>query len=76
MEFAQCGGMDEDEALYGPEDKYRIYRHYSLGSAILGPGDLCELYILQQHQRYLLEDESIRGSVSVTILSLSRIVHF
>ena len=65
MESAQYNRVDQGSTFYRPQNKLHLYWNDSLGPALLGPGDLCGLYLLQQHQWYLLENKSLRSTLSV-----------
>jgi hypothetical protein len=45
VESTQCRGMDEGEAIHGPEDEYRLCRFHDCSPAILGSGNLRELRV-------------------------------
>src|SRR5262249_55022174 len=51
LEFTQCYRLDEEQAIPKPKGKPGVYLHSDLGSALLGPGNIRQLCILQPYQR-------------------------
>ena len=61
--FAQCDRVDEEQAVYEPQNFALLYRHDHPSSAILGNRDLRQLRLLQQHKPYCLRKDPPVGSI-------------
>jgi len=47
MESTQCNRVDQGSTFHRSQNKLHLYWNDSLGPALLDPGDLCGLYLLQ-----------------------------
>lgn len=65
MESTQCNRVDQGSAFHRSQNKSHLYWDDSLGPTLLDPRDICGLYLLQQHQWYLFEDEGLRSTLPV-----------
>lgn len=60
--------MDENSTFPFTQSLNLLHRHYGALLALLGIGDICQLYLFQQHQRYLPQDQAPWTTLSVWFL--------
>lgn len=58
LELAQRDRMDEEPAVSVHECLAILYHHCHPGAAVLGSGNLCELYLFQQYQSDIHQNET------------------